>query len=286
MEKRDGFVPKEDIEFERELRQQEQQDEAERRRLEDERREAEEKERAEYEKNLQDKKIELVKLRQGVIDSSDVIKEVHEEKPKLTLGQKISGAWYRSKWLIIFVIVITLAFAYIIYDMVTAEKPDFTVLVVSNDTALYYRTPEVEAFFESFCDDVNGDGEVNVLIYNISTGYSADPTMASSHQAQLMTQLQDGENVLVVADAKTDFELIDFREEYPEDKNITELGLLLNCQYVRDALKWEAMPDGVYLGVRNPTKLLSTSEEEMQKQVDLAMPAFERIREAVGESEK
>ena len=286
MEKRDGFVPKEDIEFERELRQQEQQDEAERRRLEDERREAEEKERAEYEKNLQDKKIELVKLRQGVIDSSDVIKEVHEEKPKLTLGQKISGAWYRSKWLIIFVIVITLAFAYIIYDMVTAEKPDFTVLVVSNDTALYYRTPEVEAFFESFCDDVNGDGEVNVLIYNISTGYSADPTMASSHQAQLMTQLQDGENVLVVADAKTDFELIDFRGEYPEDKNITELGLLLNCQYVRDALKWEAMPDGVYLGVRNPTKLLSTSEEEMQKQVDLAMPAFERIREAVGESEK
>ena len=286
MEKRDGFVPKEDIEFERELRQQEQQDEAERQRLDDERREAEEKERAEYEKNLQDKKIELVKLRQGVIDSSDVIKEVHEEKPKLTLGQKISGAWYRSKWLIIFVIVITLAFAYIIYDMVTAEKPDFTVLVVSNDTALYYRTPEVEAFFESFCDDVNGDGEVNVLIYNISTDYSADPTMASSHQAQLMTQLQDGENVLVVADAKTDFELIDFRGEYPEDKNITELGLLLNCQYVRDALKWEAMPDGVYLGVRNPTKLLSTSEEEMQKQVDLAMPAFERIREAVGESEK
>ena len=286
MEKRDGFVPKEDIEFERELRQQEQQDEAERQRLEDERREAEEKERAEYEKNLQDKKIELVKLRQGVIDSSDVIKEVHEEKPKLTLGQKISGAWYRSKWLIIFVIVIALAFAYIIYDMVTAEKPDFTVLVVSNDTALYYRTPEVEAFFESFCDDVNGDGEVNVLIYNISTGYSADPTMASSHQAQLMTQLQDGENVLVVADAKTDFELIDFRGEYPEDKNITELGLLLNCQYVRDALKWEAMPDGVYLGVRNPTKLLSTSAEEMQKQVDLAMPAFERIREAVGESEK
>lgn len=286
LEKRDGFIPKEDIEFERELRQREAEEEALRQKLEEEKREAEEKQRAEYEKTLQERKIELVKLRQGVIEESDVIKEVHEAPRKLTVGEKISGAWYRSKWLILFVAFVVAAFAYITYDTLTAEQPDYTVLVVSNDTALYYRTPEVKAFFEKYCDDVNGDGEVHVMIYNITTNYDSDPTMASSSQAQLMTQLQDGSNVILLSDQQTDFELIDFREEYPDDPNITENGLLINCQYTREALKWEMMPEELYIGIRSPARLFSTPKEEMQKQVDLAMPVFERIKAAVEESEK
>ena len=286
MEKRDGFIPKEDIEFERELRQQEQEEQALRERLEAERRETEEKQRAEYEKSLQDRKIELMKLRQGVIESSDVVKEEHAEAVKLTLGQKISGAWYRSKWLILFVAFLIVVFIYITYDMLTTVKPDYTVLVVSSDSALYYRTVEVEEFIESFCDDINGDGEVNVLVYNISTDYISDPSTATASQAQLMSQLQSGENVLIISDQPTDFALIDFRGDYPDDENLTELGLLLNCQLTRDALKWEAMPEELYLGVRSPAKLLSTGENEMQKRVDEAMPVFERIRKAVATSEK
>lgn len=283
MEKRDGFIPKEDIDFERELRRQEAEEAALREKLESERREAEEKERAEYEKNLQDRKIELMKLRQGVIENSDVVKEIHEEKPKLTVGQKISGAWYRSKWLIIFVVVLIAAFAYITYDMVTAEHPDYTVLVVSADTGFYYRTVEIEEFFEKFCDDRNGDGEVIVMVYNISTDYT-DPNGATASQAQLMSQLQSGENVIVMSDQPTDFALIDFREDYPNSENINEYGLLINCQTVRDALKWEAMPEETYIGIRSPAKLLSTSEDTMTKNVEAALSIFKKIKAAVDSS--
>lgn len=284
MENRDGFIPKEDIEFERELRRQEQEEEALREKLAEEQRVNEEKQRAEYEKTLQDRKIELMKLKQGVIEESDIIKEVHEEQPKLSLGEKISGMWYRSKWLIIFCVVIACAFAYIIYDTVTATQPDYTVLAISNNMAMYSRTPELKEFFESFCDDINGDGKIDVLIYNITTDYDSDPNMAQSSQAQIMSQLQSGENVIILSDQKTDFELIDFRDDYPGDDNITELGLLLNCEFTRDALKWEAMPDGLYLGIRSPARLLSTAKDDMQQQVDLAMPVFERIKKAVEES--
>lgn len=283
MEKRDGFIPKEDIDFERELRQQEAEEAALREKLESERREAEEKERAEYEKNLQDRKIELMKLRQGVIENSDVVKEIHEEKPKLTVGQKISGAWYRSKWLIIFVVVLIAAFAYITYDMVTAEHPDYTVLVVSSDSGFYYRTVEIEEFFEKFCDDRNGDGEVIVMVYNISTDYT-DPNAVTASQAQLMSQLQSGENVILMSDQPTDFALIDFREDYPDAENINEYGLLINCQTVRDALKWEAMPEETYIGIRSSSKLLSTSEDAMTKNVEAALPIFEKIKAAVDSS--
>lgn len=280
-----SLIPEEDIEFERQLRRQEAEERSIRERLEAERRESDEKARADYEKGLQDRKIELMKLRQGVIETSDVIKEVHEEAPKLSLGQRISEAWYRSKWLIVFAVAMIFVAGYITLDTILAEKPDYTVLVISDDTALYYRTPEVEAFFESYCDDINGDGKVSVMIYNISTNYS-DPTMSQSNQAQLMSQLQSGENVLLVSNYPTDFAMTDFREKYPDDENITELGLLLNCQLTRDALKWQDMPEDLYLGIRSPARLLSTSEAEMQKNIDKAMPVFERIKEAVENSEK
>lgn len=285
MEKRDGFIPKEDIEFERELRQQEQEEKALREKLEAERREAEEKARAEYERGLQDRKIELMKLKQGVIESSDVVKEEKSEKVRLTAAQRISGAWYRSKWLIIFIVVIAAAFIFITYDTLTAEKPDYTMLVISGDSALYYRTLEVEEFMESYCDDLNGDGKVNVLVYNISVDYT-NPANSTASQAQLMSQLQSGENVILISDRPTDFELIDFRGQYPDDENINEYGLLLNCRLTRDALKWEAMPEDLYLGIRSPARLLSTTQEDMQRNVDMAMTVFERIREAVRESEK
>ena len=284
MEKRDGFIPKDDIDFERELRQQEAEEAALREKLEQERREAEEKARAEYEKTLQDRKIELMRLKQGVIESSDVVKEVHEEKPKLTLGQKLSGAWYRSKWLIIFVAVLLAAFAYITYDMLSAENPDYTVLVVSADTGFYYRTVEIEDFFKKFCDDRNGDGEVIVMVYNISTDYT-DPNAVTASQAQLMSQLSSGDNVIVMSDQPTDFELIDFRTDYPDASNINEYGLVINSQLVRDELKWEAMPAETYIGIRKPAKLLSTSEEAMAKNVEQAMPIFEKIKAAVDASE-
>lgn len=283
MEKRDGFIPKEDIEFERELREREQQEDAERQRLLEEKKEQEEKNRAEYEKQLQDKKIELMKLRQGVIESSDVVKEVHEEAPKQTALQKVSNAWYRSKWLILFVIAMVIIVAYITYDMVTADVPDLTVLVVSSDPGFYYRTEEIQSFFEDYCGDKNGDGETHVMIYNISTDYS-DPNTATASQAQLMSQLQTGENVLVLSDQPTDFIMKDLREEYPGDERITELGLLINCEFTREKLKWEAMPEGVYLGVRQPARLLSTSEETMEENVREVMPVFERIREDVEKS--
>lgn len=285
MENRDGFIPKDDIEFERELRQREAEEAAMREKLEAERREAEEKARAEYEKTLQDRKIELIKLKQGVIESSDVIKEVHEEKPKLTLSQKLSGMWYRSKWLIIFAAAMVFAFAYIIYDTATAEHPDFTVLAISSDTGLYYRSVELEEFMESYAYDANGDGEVSVLIYNITTDYG-DPNTATSAQAQIMSQLQSGENVIIISDESTDFLMTDFREDYPDSDRFTENGLLLNCALTREKLKWEAMPDNLYIGVRSAARLLSTSKDEMQEEIDKAMPVFEKIVEDVLTSEK
>mgnify|MGYP000018301362 FL=1 len=276
-----SLIPSDDLDYEREEARKRHEAEAVRQKREQEEKEREKREREQHEKELQQQKIELVKLKQGM--TSDTIKEEgpHERK-KLSFGEWLSNVWYRSKWLILFVAVLIFAFGYITYDTIIRTKPDLTVLVLSDTNALYVRTPELEEFFESYCDDINGDGEVEVLIYNISTDYS-DPATASSYQAQLMTQLQQGENMIVISDGTSDFAVHDFTSELEGDC-VTPLGIRLKCPLTTEELKWEAMPDELYMGLREPARLLSTEESEMEKNYEEALPTYMRIYEAIYDS--
>lgn len=278
-ERKNGLIPEEDYDYELEQAQKLADEEA----AAEAEAEAERQREEEYKKNhsreLADRKIELMKLKQGIIESSDIVKEEEKTVYHESFGEKLSNIWFRSKWLIIFVAFVVFAFSYIVYDQVSKTKPDLTVLVLSDSYNLYYRTEELEAFLAQYCDDLNGDGKVYVQVYNISTDYS-DTSMATSGQAQLMSQLQSGENIILISDAASDFTMHDFREEY-DDERFTELGLKLNCELVRTALKWEAMPDDVYIGMREPAALFSTSLEGMQANYDEAYVMFARIVEAV-----
>lgn len=284
LENKNKFIPQDDADFERELyeRQKKEAEENARRIQEEER--LRETEKKNYEKTLADKKIELMKLKQGVIESSDIVKEEEKVEYKMSFGETLSNIWYRSKWIIIFAAFCIFVFGYITYDAVFKTKPDLTVLVLSYDDALYYRSAEVETFLEGYCDDLNGDGEVYVLVYNIATDYS-DYNTATANQAQLLSQLQSGENIMIISDCENDFTMHDFRTEYPDNERFTERGLLLNCALTRDALKWEAMPENIYIGLREPAKLLSTEENIMQENFDTALVMYERIVEAVMSSE-
>lgn len=282
--KEKNVVLQDDIDYERELYERQKREIEERAKRDAELEKAQAQAKKDYEKNLNDRKIELMKLKQGVIESSEIVKEEEKVEQKLSFGDTISNIWYRSKWLIIFAAFCFLAFGYIIYDAAFTTKPDLTVLVLSYDDALYYRTEEVRSFLEGYCDDLNGDGEVYVLVYNISTDYS-DHNTATANQAQIMSQLQTGENIMLISDCENDFMMYDFRQDYPDNERFTERGMLINCALTRDALKWQAMPDKLYIGMRQPTKLLSTSEEAMQDNFNTALPMFERIIEDIVASE-
>lgn len=283
MDKKDGLIPQDDYEFEQELALKESQLRSDADRTEQERSEQEKKERSEYEKQLQDRKIELIKLKQGVIESSDIVSEQHEEKKRLGFFEYIENVWYRSKWLIVFAAVMIFAVVYIAVDSAGRVSPDYTVLVVTDNYGLYYRSEEMQSFMEGFCDDINGDGEVSVLVYNIMTDYS-DLTNSTAYQAQLMSQLQSGDNIILISNGSTDFEVHDFTGEL-EGEFVTKEGLKFNCALTREKLKWSEMPQDLYISMREPAKLLSTPFESMKRNYDEALPVFERIYEAIKNSE-
>ena len=125
--------------------------------------ERQEQERKDYEKQLDSEKIELVKLKSGVIDESEIIKEEAPEVIKLSKMEWLKNFWWHNKIIIILIIFAIAVVSYITYDSLTRVKPDIKVMMTVNN-GLVNRTQEVADYFERFCPDINGDGEVNVQI--------------------------------------------------------------------------------------------------------------------------
>ena len=157
-----GFIPEDDETYERNLFK-----EKKAKRLADAeaakkaKLELERKKEQERRKQLQQDRIELAKLKNGVIEESETIKEEEKVEIVLTPRQKIANFFYHYKIPLIAGVFAVAVVSFLIYDVATKEKPDVYVLSTCNN-GLDYRVDELEEYLEQFCPDVNGDGEVTI----------------------------------------------------------------------------------------------------------------------------
>lgn len=80
MSDKSSFIPEDDVEFENDLAQKAKLAREQDLKRRQEQIEAENAERKSYERKLQEQKVELLRLKQGVIDHSDEIKEIKEKR--------------------------------------------------------------------------------------------------------------------------------------------------------------------------------------------------------------
>ena len=280
-DKNERLIPDEDYEYEKHLADIERE-----RREALERAEAEaEAERKAYEKEqrrLRDQqiaadRIELMKLKSGVIEESETIKEVHEEARVLTTKEKISNFIYHNKIAIIFVVFLIVTVTIIVVDMLKRDSPDMRIMMIA-DNGLAFRKDELEEFFEKYCDDLNGDGKVvvEVMILPINEN-SRDYQSQQSYNTKYMAELQEGDIIIVITDTNTDPYYtqplaVDLDTLFPgKEEYFDKLGFKMNFSFLADELKYEEMPNDIHLGMRAPMKTLGDSKEDMQKNFDEAL---------------
>ncbi|MBQ8377988.1 MAG: hypothetical protein IJX42_02530, partial [Oscillospiraceae bacterium] len=196
MSNRNNFVPEDDEAYERRLYE-EQKAYAMRNTEEYKKaqRDAERKREEERRKQLAQDRVELMKLKSGVIEESETIKEEEKVERVLTTKEKISNFFYHYKIPVIVATVFAIALGFIIYDTVTRTKPDMYVLSTCNN-GLEFRTEELQDYFEQFCDDLNGDGEVFVQV--ITAPMTEDFQTNEANQAKILTQLQMDKTIIVL----------------------------------------------------------------------------------------
>lgn len=271
-------------------RQEELEAEAER---EKERAEKERLERERYEKKLEHDRIELMKLKQGVISEEDI---PHEAEPvkEYTAWEKIGNFFYHNKMPLIVGAVIVLLAVFLIRDVVTNKKPDVAIMIMASDSELDFRTGDIEKLLEPYCEDFNGDGEVYVRVSYLPAVYSDDNLDAyfnQSAQTKLMAEFQSGDSIIVIADADTchtvgidtvsengnpvDPILVDMRTIYPDDENCTELGYMLSGTSFAEDIKYTAMSDSLFIGFRLPREALGVNMEKFTANYNNALKLWD-----------
>lgn len=277
-----GFT-KEDAEYEKQLAEQEHNKiTAEEKAKQELERIIEEKKQL-HRKKLQEEKLEMLKLKQGIVDDVEIVHEEKAviEKPK---GRKaLENFWYHySMYIIIFVIFFSIA-GYLIFNLVSKVTPDMNVLVLP-DSGFSLKLKKFENYVENFAVDKNKDGKVKVTAIHIPMElYGQNPTADVGYQAKLMGEIKAGKTMLIVSNKKADEQLgpkgilMDIRDLYPDNSNVTEYGFELEGDKVKKALDWTDMPDGIYIGIRNPKYINGVSPEKAQKQYKESLKILDKM---------
>lgn len=260
---------------------------------EKERAEKERLERERYEKKLGRDRIELMKLKQGIISDEDI---PHEAEPvkEYTTWEKIGNFFYHNKMPLIVGAVIVLLAVFLIRDVVTNKKPDVSIMIMASDSELDFRTGDIEKLLEPYCEDFNGDGEVYVRVSYLPAVYSDDNLDAyfnQSAQTKLMAEFQSGDSIIVIADANTchtvgidtvsengnpvDPILVDMRTIYPDDENCIELGYMLSGTDFAEDIKYTAMSDSLFIGFRLPREALGVNMEKFTANYNNALKLWD-----------
>ncbi len=124
--------------------------------------------------------------------------EKYGEIPKDLKG-KIAHYWYYYKWpIIIGICVIVLAVIFLV-QVVFKPKADYTVILGMNTYVMDEQTEPLREYLEQFAEDVNGDGEVVINLYNM-TGNLDDEQNRSQQSYRLLAEMPLGNIMLIITD--------------------------------------------------------------------------------------
>lgn len=250
-----------------------------------EQKEREKQEEKEREHRIAQERIELMKLKSGVIDESEsTIKEEHDQIRELHGFEKVSNFFYHNKLWIIFGAFIIVVTAFIVIDSLRREKADLTVLMIANN-GLETRQEELETFFEKYTDDIDGNGYVHVSVIEIPLNpNSTDYQGQNVNNTKFLAQLQSGETIMVITDSNTDEDFMaimksDLKKDFPDNPYIDDKGMSWNMEIMAEELSYENMPNDVHLSLRTPVKTTGDSKEKMEENYEKSYTVFKRIVE-------
>lgn len=235
-------------------------------------------------KERQDK-IELLKIKQGLVEESEVLAP-REKPPELTGWAKFKNELYYSKWIILIVAFFALAAGFIIYKTVTTPKADLSVLVIAKDD--YSLIDErIEAALERYTPDFDGNGYTHVDVICVPTN-SSDPKMFSAYRTKLFGEMTTGNSMLVLLDnsaidiLKGDDDytaLEDERNAFAENIAITENGFhIRGSQFAFDAkLDTDQIQSDLILAVRKADSASMATDKTATENHDKAYTVFTNI---------
>lgn len=241
-----------------------------------------------YEKKLAEERKELMRLKQGVIDESELIPEDEkEEEIQLTFWGKVKSFIYLNKWWMGLACFFVFLGGYLIHDYMRKPRPDMVVLLIGQYPSIGENS-YLSDYVASFADDFNNNGKTEVEVYYIDMAEDGSyANYATGADTKLTTEMQIADAVMVIADKEfTDLiepenVFVDLSEMYPGNDNVRGTFFMLkDTDFAKHiGVSGDSVRDDTYIAVRAPKRVMYASVEDMQKTYDKDMPVIQQIIE-------
>lgn len=235
-------------------------------------------------------KRELLKLKQGIIEQSEIIAEDAPIEINMELHGKArwDNFWYHNKIIVLIVAFFVIVGTILIYDFVTKEHADFRVLTVADSAesvaVLFGKQYDLADALEQFAADYNSDGKIIAENFYIDInqaegvgGTGADPNVFIANQTKFVGEMQSGTAQIVIAPMSV-MEIIVMNDDATElFENLREMfpnygGEIVDGMYLRvkrtalaAAASWESScPEDMYLVLRKTGGTPADHERALQ----------------------
>lgn len=250
--------------------------------------------REQYGKQLDEEKKDVLKVRQGIADESEVFADDDSGEKKYSFGEKIKNFIYHNKWWLGITTFLVAMAAFLIIDTLTTIRSDVKVMLLSDDDELQVRMDNIQEYFNGHVVDYNNDGRQYTDVVFIPISRNAEDNIKSAvgyenSLTNLSTQFQLAECMMILADSAVDdyiepeVTLENLEKYFPDCPFVKGNKLFLKDTNFAELIgcKNEDIPDDLYLAVRLPASQIQASslsdEETNQTNYENAMETLKSV---------
>ena len=219
-----------------------------------------------------DDKRELLKLKQGLIEKSDLIPEneggVADKAHYEVKGfkNKLSNFMYHYKWALVFGVFFTALIAFLVITTVMRDMGDIRILTFSGNsdtaTALSFKKDDFSFVFAQYTEDFDNNKYVHVEVFDMNLSETQDYNYYYTNQTKLFSEVSLGEAQIYIADKdilqavlgeqKPENAFEDLSALYPDDKQIVDKYYykVKGSKFAEAAMYVETCPDDLYMVIR------------------------------------
>lgn len=238
--------------------------------------------------------VELLKMKQGLIEESELIPETgYDEMPELTPWGKFTNYIYHNKVFILVGAFLIALMTFLIVQLVTRKVNDLYVLVISTspDSELAWRYDDLEDALTKYCPDFDNNGYVKVGVNYIDLSFNSGvPDYDSAQSMKFTAEMYTGDSRLIIADeglwerlreadGLTEKLFEDLSEYFPEDDLFNKVGLHINSLGLHKDARWDTCSDKINLYLRTDFTSATGSRKDADEQRERAHTVLRNIIE-------
>jgi hypothetical protein len=236
-------------------------------------------------------KRELLKLKQGLIEDSEVIQKEEAEKVELHGKKKAENFWYHYKVHVLMVLFFGFLITFFAIEMFSRKRADIEFLMLASDeytSALMFSFDrDIGEAVAAFTPNFDGNRYIHAEIFPIDLFSIFDQNSFMATQTKLFTQVRMGHTRLIVANrgafdriiGETELEInqifVDLTELFPNNGGVVEdvFWRLKGSELSRLAGIEEFCPDDFYIALL----ALNLVTEKQQREHERSLIVLDNI---------